>query len=323
MAATLPLLLSLLVAVGLFLTGVQVPWGRPRPRLDEWLRRLERRPSLRLADEPVPEYASPLIAGPLGRLVTGAARRAAALAEAVSLGSPDRLRRRLSLAGQGTILDHYRQKCACALILVLTGLFLVPLLATSLARSGRLPGLPWWLPVVLPAALGLVGFFVPDVLAARALRRRQALARAELPGLLDRLALNLAAGRGLQSGLQQAIRRGGLLAPALTEALTAFRTGGAPIAAGLHRVAEDWELPELHTIASTLNLGDQAGVTVLPALSRLAEDLRAAERDRLVRAGHWAMLRQLVPVALCIFPAFVIILVVPAIDRILAMRPQP
>src|SRR3712207_6873998 len=60
---------------------------------------------------------------------------------------------------------------------------------TTLFRS-------WWLPLGLAG----LGFVLPDLAVERSLRRRRDQLRAELPALLDRLTLHLAAGLSLQAG---------------------------------------------------------------------------------------------------------------------------
>ena len=316
-AMNLPLLLSLLLALGIYLAVASLPVGPERPSLAAWLARHERRPPVDPRATVAPEYRSPLMDGVLGPLLTEAARRAVQLADALSLGQPTRLARRLVLAGHGTPIDHYAQKLGSAAVVAVAGMGLLGLTA-PLAAAGRAPALPWWLPLGLAG----LGFVLPDLAVERSLRQRRDRLRAELPALLDRLTLHLAAGLSLQAGCDSAVRRGGLLASVLEPVLTGARLGGSPLAAGLHQLGADWEVPELHTLATIVGLGEGQGVTIRAALSKLSEDLRIAERHRLARAGQAATLRQTVPVATVLVLAFVAVLLLPAIDSILALRPR-
>lgn len=311
----LPLLLGLLLAAATYLVAVSLPLGSERPSLTEWLARHERRPPVDPRAIVAPEYHSPVMEGLFGPLLLAAAGRVSRLAERGGLGQPVRLARRLRLAGQGSPVDHYAQKLGSAAILAITGLGILGLTAPA-ALAGRLPGLPWWLPV----ALGVVGFLLPEATVERALRRRRALLLAELPPLLDRLTLYLAAGLSLHAGFDSAVRQGGLLAGLLEPALTGARLGGATLTEGLHRLGADWDLPELHRLAVLVGLREEQGVTVRAGLANLAADLRAAERARLARAGHWAALKQTAPVATLLVLAFAAVLVLPAITAILSLR---
>jgi tight adherence protein C len=316
LAPNLPVLFGLLIALGLYLVAMNLSLGRERPDLEEWLRRRERRPAGGGPIEPAPTFASPLTGGLLAPLLRQAADRTLRAAAQLGLIGAGDLARRLALAGHGTPLDHYVQKVAAAAALAAGALGLLGALAALGAVGLRAPALPWWLPLLA----GALGFLLPDLAVARRVARRRALVRAELPRLLDRLALCLAAKQSIPAGLDSAVARGGPLAPVLAEALARTRGGGgATLETALHEQAERLELAELHTLATTLGLGDRRGVTVRAALAALAEDLRAGERRRLERAGHAATLRQLVPVGLCIFPAFVLVVLLPAVAAFLAL----
>lgn len=311
----LPLVLGLLLALATYLVAVSLPLGPERPSLADWLARHERRPPVDPHALAAPEYRSPVLEGLVGPLLIQAAGRVMRLGETVGLGQPSRLARRLRLAGQGSPIDHYAQKLGSAAILAVAGLGVLGLTAPA-ALAGRLPGPPWW----LPAALGLIGFLLPEVTVERALRRRRALLQAGVAQLLDRLTLHLAAGLSLHAGLDSAVRHGGLLAGLLEPVLTGARLGGATLTEGLHRLGAEWGLPELHRLAVVVGLREEQGVTVRTGLTNLAADLRAAERARLARAGHWATLRQTAPVATLLLLAFAAVLVLPAIDSILSLR---
>ncbi|MCC6629013.1 MAG: type II secretion system F family protein [Chloroflexi bacterium] len=312
-----PLLLGLLLGLATYLVVVTVAVGPDRPALAEWLRRCERRPPGRSAGAVAPERRSPLLDGALGAPLAAGARAALRLADAAGLGQPTRLRQRLALAGHGEPVDHYAQKLGCAAILAVLGLTLLGL-AAPLAAVGRGQALPWWVPL----ALGALGFCLPDLAVGRALRQRQALLRAGLPALLDRLGLHLAAGLGLRAGLDSAVRGGGPLAALLEPALTGARLGGVGLPVGLHSLADDWELAELHTLATLVGLGEARGVAIGAPLARLAEELRADERERRQRAGEAATLKQAIPVATLMLLAFALLLLLPAVDNVLALRPR-
>lgn len=168
----------------------------------------------------------------------------------------------------------------------------------------------------LPAAVLAV---VSTVLAERLLRRAGATPEAtdrlarDLPVACDLLAVCLTAGTPVGAALAAV---GGSVAGPLGERLVAvgglYRLGAAP------RQAWDGSPPPVDALARVVVRAGESGSAVVPALQRLAGDLRSTEHSRVEaavrRAGVWV----LAPLGLCFLPAFLCLGVVPLVLGIAA-----
>jgi len=135
----------------------------------------------------------------------------------------------------------------------------------------------------------------------------------ELPVACDLLAVCLAAGRPVgESLVAVAPVLTGPLGPLLREVGELYRLGSAP-----QRAWAGVGAP-VDVLARTLVRSGESGSSVVPALQRLAADLRtgrrAATEAAVRRAGVWV----LAPLGLCFLPAFLCLGVVPLVLGIAA-----
>jgi len=163
---------------------------------------------------------------------------------------------------------------------------------------------------------GFVAGAVVTVVGYRGLQRAasgsprahgQALSR-ELPGACDLLAVCLGAGvppAGALAAVGSTVAEP--LGPVLREVAALYRLGAAP------RTAWADAPVELAALGRVLVRAGESGSAVVPALTSLAADGRAADRARtdaaVRRAGIWV----LAPLGLCFLPAFLCLGVVPLI----------
>ena len=135
----------------------------------------------------------------------------------------------------------------------------------------------------------------------------------DLPVACDLLAVCLSAGTPVGAALT-AIGGSlpGPLGERLTEAGALYRLGAAP------RRAWEGVPPPVDALARTVVRAGESGSAVVPALQRLAADLRSSERSdteaAVRRAGVWV----LAPLGLCFLPAFLCLGVVPLVLGIAA-----
>jgi pilus assembly protein TadC len=142
--------------------------------------------------------------------------------------------------------------------------------------------------------------------------RHEAVAR-DLPVVCDLLAVCLAAGTPTGAALAAvAAAVPGPLGEELEEVGALYRLGAAP--------RQAWEGAPRGTeaLARVLVRAGESGSTVVPALQRLAADVRSSQRGDVEaavrRAGVWV----LAPLGLCFLPAFVCLGVVPLVLGIAA-----
>jgi pilus assembly protein TadC len=135
----------------------------------------------------------------------------------------------------------------------------------------------------------------------------------DLPVACDLLAVCLSAGTPVGAALAAV---GGSVAGPLGERLTAvgglYRLGAAP------RRAWSGTPAAVDALARTVVRAGESGSAVVPALQRLAADLRSSDRSEteaaVRRAGVWV----LAPLGLCFLPAFLCLGVVPLVLGIAA-----
>ncbi|MFL6127660.1 MAG: type II secretion system F family protein [Mycobacteriales bacterium] len=161
---------------------------------------------------------------------------------------------------------------------------------------------------------GAAAFFGTDrgirSLEPAALRRRREQRAAELPLVLDLLAVCLRAGTPLVAALETvATALPGPLSADLALVAGLQRLGSAPAAAWVDLAAD----PDFGPVARAVNRSAESGARLAAAFERLAADRRsalaAAGEARARRAGVTAM----APLGLCFLPAFVSLGIVPIV----------
>ena len=168
---------------------------------------------------------------------------------------------------------------------------------------------------LLAAVTGLAATIATERLLRRSgapVDDRRALAR-DLPVACDLLAVCLTAGTPVGAALAAVGGSvAGPLGARLTEVGALYRLGAAP------RQAWSGEPPPVDALARVVVRAGESGSAVVPALQRLAADLRAGGRGEteaaVRRAGVWV----LAPLGLCFLPAFLCLGVVPLVLGIAA-----
>jgi pilus assembly protein TadC len=173
---------------------------------------------------------------------------------------------------------------------------------------------------------GMVGAFAGVVLAlslnvwlsrlpSRAERLRQARIRADLPIAADLLAACLLSG-STQLDAVEAVAEAveGPLRAHLRRVVATLRLGGDPAASWM-ALAEE---PELATLGWSLARAAESGGALAPALVRMADEQRLAQRWAAEAAARRVSVQAAAPLGLCFLPAFVLTGVVPVVIGMLA-----
>jgi tight adherence protein C len=167
------------------------------------------------------------------------------------------------------------------------------------------------LPLASPGA-ALVAWALPGIRARREERRRLAVLAADLPDVVDLLAL--AVGAGLTVGLAVA---------------HVARRGSGPLAAELGRVVDEVslgrrladaldDLPSragepVRPLVAALVASERYGAPLLTGLERLADEVRRDHRRRAEEAARKVPVKLLFPLVTCTLPAFGLLTVAPLI----------
>jgi tight adherence protein C len=173
-----------------------------------------------------------------------------------------------------------------------------------------------WLLILL---LALVGFFIPDLalLSARNSRRRRV--RHRLSFFLDLIVALLQSGLNLDQAFRRATRQG--LEPdhplAEEAVLVALELDvGQEHATAFRSMAQRTGVQELVGVAAALEMGRKLGVSVDRTLTSQAELMRVRRREEAFRTINLAALRTLLPVFLCGYPVFMVLVLLPVILEI-------
>jgi hypothetical protein len=171
-----------------------------------------------------------------------------------------------------------------------------------------------FLPVLPPAAVpaGLVAWALPGVKARRLERRRLAALAADLPDVVDLLTLAVGSGLTVHLAVRNVARRapgplGGELRRACEEATLGLRLGDAlgdlPARAG----------DAVRPLVAALLASERYGAPLGAGLERLALEVRADRRRRAEEAARKIPVKLLFPLVTCTLPAFALLTVAPLI----------
>lgn len=242
-----------------------------------------------------------------GRLPDAAqlGQRLARLADA-AVGGRDSVRRRLGAAGAEVDLDAFRlQQVLAAATGVCAGFGLLALrLATGV-------GLPPASGLGLAVLLGGAGFTGRDLALSRAARRRRAVLLAELPAVVDLLALAVAAGETPVGALTRIARGTGALAGELTATLAEVRAG-RPLADALTGLSDRCDVTALGRLTDAITISLARGTPLADVLRAQAQDARDAARRGVLEAGARTEIAMLIPVVFLLLPVMLVVALYPA-----------
>lgn len=303
---TSALIFSGALAAGLWLIVMGQPLGRPLPSLETRLRRLTAQGRMELdaqRDALRPMFSSPFLERTMRPLLDDAGESLAALLRRLGIETGD-FERRLALASPGMTPAQFRgQQLATGFVLFAA--------MPGMNAVGLHPFGPW--PVWLWLAAFAVGFAAPSWQLNGGLRRRRAAVRGELPAMLDLFALAASAGLSPEQALVEASRQlEGVVAAGLRDVVREAGLGTAGYASGLHALAEREDSAELRALADAWRRSQEQGAPLGQAMLALAETARDRERTQLLEEGAKASVRMLFPIALFIFPVFLVVLLYPA-----------
>jgi len=247
-------------------------------------------------------FAERAIKPVIARLITLASR----LAPRRNL---EELQQKLEVAGRPngwTVMDLIGLRVLSALLLGAAFFLLLGLGPSSLGSR-----------LLLAAAFGVVGFYVPVLwLNWRMSQRKRAILRA-LPDGLDMLNVCVGAGLGLDAALSRVGERWqSPLADEFNRVVAEIRLGKVRRQA-LRDLAARTDLPEVESFAAAIVQADQLGVSIAKVLRTQAEQMRIIRRQRAEELARQAAIKMLFPLVFLIFPALLAVLLGPAVPQIL------
>lgn len=225
-------------------------------------------------------------------------------------GARARLQRWLDLAGNpsGWTVDAVVTLKGVAVVYVAAVLGVL----TGLLGGGVLIG------AVVGAVGGAVGFYLPDVLVYNAGLRRQEKIRRSLADVLDMLTVSVEAGLGFDAALGQVARNAqGPMAGETARLLQEMQLGKSRVEA-LRAMASRTTVVELRTFCSAVVQATDLGIPVAQVLREQSKEMRVRRRQRAEEKAQKVPIKILFPLILFIFPALFIVVLGPAVIRLIA-----
>jgi tight adherence protein C len=169
---------------------------------------------------------------------------------------------------------------------------------------------------LLAAALGLLGFFVLDIVVTTRMRSRREEMRRDLPDALDVLAVSVEAGLGFDGALAKlGEHKSGPLVEQFELVLSELGIGESRSYA-LRRMSDRVDIPELTSVVSALIQSEQLGTPLGRILRTQATESRHRRRIAAEERAMKAPVKMVVPTGLFIFPAMLIVIIAPAMIKI-------
>ena len=202
--------------------------------------------------------------------------------------------------------------CKTVLALLLPGLFALyqGLSAAQIAVTTN---------VLILLLLASIGYYLPNVLLANAIGRRQEELQDTMPDALDLMMVCVEAGLGLDAAMNRSASEIGLRSQALSEELNLVALElrmGVRRETALRNLALRTGVEEISSFVAMLVQADRFGTNVADALRIQAETMRTHRRLRAEERAAKIPLKLLFPLIFFIFPSLMLVLMGPAMISI-------
>lgn len=171
--------------------------------------------------------------------------------------------------------------------------------------------------LLMMAAGATVGFFLPDLLVYNRGQKRQEELQSGLADAIDMLTVCVEAGQGFDAGLAQVARAiKGPVAGEFARVIAEIQIGKARGEA-FASLGERTTVPEIKNFVSSLVQADRLGLPVGNVLREQSREMRLARRQRAEQQAQKVPIKILFPMLLFIFPVVFIIILGPAVIRMI------
>jgi len=164
---------------------------------------------------------------------------------------------------------------------------------------------------------GALGFYLPVSSVNGRIRKRQESVVKSLPDALDLLVICVEAGLGFDMAMGKVYDKWeNDLALAFGRVLREIQLGKTRRDA-LRDMAERFDVPDLNSFTAAVIQADQLGVSMSKILRVQSDQMRIKRRQRAQEKAHQAPVKMMLPMVFLIFPAIWIVLLGPAILRVM------
>ena len=167
--------------------------------------------------------------------------------------------------------------------------------------------------------LAALGYYLPNLLLGRAVRRRQREIFESFPDALDLMTVCVEAGLGTEAAMVRVADDLQIRCPALAEELRLVNLelrAGADRERALRNLALRTGVEEVDGFVSMINQAERFGTSIAASLRVHADMLRTVRRQRAEEAAAKIALKLLFPLIFCIFPSLMVVLMGPAMIQI-------
>lgn len=179
---------------------------------------------------------------------------------------------------------------------------------------GMIGFLPFCLVVLFVSFLLLFG---PDVVLSRQVESRSKLIQRQLADILDLLTISVEAGLGFEQAVDRVVSNvPGPFSDEMNRMLGESRSGMSR-AESLRALDKRVNLPDVKSFVMAILQADKFGVPIGRVLRMQADEMRVKRRQEAQEKAQKAPVKILIPTVLCIFPVLFIVVLGPAVIRII------
>jgi tight adherence protein C len=162
----------------------------------------------------------------------------------------------------------------------------------------------------------LAGFYLPNLVIDRNIRRKQRLVLNAMPDALDLLTICVEAGLGFDAALKKVVEKwDNDLSIAFARVLQEIQLGKLRREA-LRDMSDRLGIPEMESFVAAVIQSEQLGVSMARVLRVQSDAMRVKRRQRAEENAQRAPIKMLIPMVFLIFPTIVLILLGPAVLQI-------
>jgi tight adherence protein C len=196
-------------------------------------------------------------------------------------------------------------------------LAILPIILVFFVTSiGR--GLAGGLSPLVGILLIVCAVFAPDAILNRKVSERKTAIQDQLPDILDLLTISVEAGLGFEQAVDRVVSNvPGPLSEEMNRMLGESRSGMSR-AESLRAMDRRVDLPDLRSFVLAILQADKFGVSIGRVLRLQSEEMRIKRRQIAQEKAQKAPVKLLIPTAFCIFPVMFIVILGPAVMRIMS-----